>query len=222
MRLHREKSEKSYKGPCVPVKLFKFPAKLSRKSASVKQASLQNHNFLSQQNICKGLRSSLSENKLSRSSSYKSNSDKNTTFKSSNCSFIDLEMDQFKEPKLNTSILSSMEKYTRQIKNQGKSLGFSISIDSFYKSPGVYTPAALIKKPIIVKKSTNFLDNPMRDWIVFNTVSLAKPLNKVFITRSTKKLKLIDDTKPKIKLQAWIPQPVAYCKSPITGNSELD
>ena len=222
MRLHREKREILNKGPCVPVKLFKFPVKLGTKSASVKNLSCQRKNFLCSQNICKGLRSSSSDYKLSRSSSSKSFCDKTTTFKSSNCSFMDIEMNQFKEPKLNTSILSSMEKYTTQIKNQGKSVGFSISIDDFSKNPVVYTPATLVKKPIIVKRNTSTLENPMRDWIVFNTVSLITPMNKVFLTRSTKKIRLPDDTKPKVKLQAWIPQPVAYCKSPLTLNSDLD
>ena len=208
------------KGSCVPIRIFQFPLNVN-KSAHI----LSNKNSFSKINSSFARQSSLnlikknnSENRLSRSYSTKSN--EKHRYRTNNCNFIDLGMEDQKLNKPNTQMNPFSSTEIRANKLSDNNCSFSLSIDSVYKNSGIYTPAALIKRPLKIKKIEKSLENSGKDWIVFNTVTLSQPLNKIFISRSTKQIKFNQQTKPKKTLQAWIPQPSNYCKSPFTVYSD--
>lgn len=208
---------------CVPVRLFRFPNKAIEKTQALSSQDLLSKNSYSysKQNSLKTIKQSLIDIRLNRSNSSKSISEKPGNSRPNNFSFIDLKLEDCTKPKLSRIIYPSHVKKPKINKNTENDPGFSISIQSFYQTPGVYTPAALIKRPILIKKTSNYFERSMQDWVIFNTISLSKPLNQVCISRSSGKIKVFDDTKQKKMVQAWIPQPTTYCKSPITVLSDV-
>ncbi|OMJ91030.1 hypothetical protein SteCoe_6492 [Stentor coeruleus] len=209
------------KTTCVPIKLFTFPSSIlnNSKQPSENLSSLSKFPY-SKQNSLKYNRLEISKNRLFRSKSTKTVLDKSSSLQINEYSFIDLGIE---DQKVTKKSFISDSKYKKTIQTESlkdNSITFSISIESFFKNPGVSTPAALTKKPLRIRKTPKSFQNPMKDWIIFDTFSAVKPVGTMKTRKPLIQNSSVEDIKRKKKLQTWIPQPRLYCKSPITVNSE--
>lgn len=207
---------------CVPIKLFNFPSSIldhSKQPPSEDLSSLTKFPY-SKQNSLKCNRLEISKSRLFRSKSTKAVLDKSSSLHVNEYSFIDLGIEDQKVTKPSIFPDGKCKKPVQFESLKDKSITFSISIESFFKNPGVYTPAALIKKPLRIRKTLKSFQNPMKDWIIFDTFSAVKPVSTVKTRKPLTQNCSVEDNKRKKRLQAWIPQPRLYCKSPITVNSE--
>ena len=213
------KSSKSNtdKGSCVPIRLFKFPGKDNQEmhTLSTQNSFSKMNTSFSRQNSLNLIKSTIYRNHLQRSYSSKICKE-NYKLGRHNYSFIDLGLEEKKINKSNISIMSFTPTGGRKNKFSDDRVSSSVSVDSNFKNPVINSPTTLLVRPHRTKKIEKSPENLMQDWII----SLSKPLNKIFISRSSKQIKVYHRMKPKKTLQAWIPQPSNSCKSPFSVRSD--
>ena len=89
-----------------------------------------------------------------------------------------------------------------------KETDFSLSVlvENSYKNQVPKTSAGLSKKPLKNKKMNRTLSGSLKDWVVFDGLSVSKPIHRGFLKKNDTKIQI----KEKKTLQAWIPQPMIF------------
>jgi hypothetical protein len=202
--------KKNNQRDCIPIKLFEFPSNSSKEISPVCGQNMINkfNHFFSRESSLKNTRPVSTGNSMSRSQTQKSLNEKLNASHLNGYSFINLNLDQmnFRKSISFNNALRKEPKVTK--KSNYKSPMF---LEDFFKNSGIFTPNPLVKKSLSLLKHQKTFQNPTKEWIVFDSVCVMKPITKVIITSSAKKLKFKE--KPKKKIQARIPQPAAYSKT---------
>ncbi|OMJ68981.1 hypothetical protein SteCoe_33409 [Stentor coeruleus] len=220
---------KSQKYNCVPIKIFEFP---KNPPSTVKEPSFYSPlspKFMSimRQNSIKLLRPQTSKNRLFKSKTNQSFLNRSSTNNLTDCSFLDLKLDDQKNYKSQPLIIKKHTplKIPESIKE--KDFAFSISIESFYKLPEKQKKVSQVKKTLKSKKNFTCKKDPMKDWIIldkFTEVNHDHSIknNKTIVQGSliSPKDLLISISKKKNLFQAHIPIPSPQISQIASGKSK--